>query len=585
MCYRYIALSGDLASNPDDPGWPLTGPLRNLAVEYRGRVGNVALFAPKETPILDLPGGGMLLGDLYERDGRPVMKLTDPPYQPTPSALRQHLLDRYWGEYLLLQPADHGSESATLMRDPSGGIACAYSLQNGSGFITSDLALASSLGLYRERIDWEFVHHCLRYPHMKIARTGLADIRELLPGCILSIDGGKPSTSLAWSPWRFVAPAERQSDPIAAARTIREATTSVVRAMAETDRTVLLELSGGLDSSIVGACLKDARARVACCTAVTPLPGADERRYANQMAAQLGIDLLQQTLDFADADIEFELPQHSLRPAAWALGRAVARAMDHAAERQGVTSLFSGGGGDTVFSYLKSAAPAADAFRAGGLAAGCRAIADLSKLHHCTVAKAARLTLRKLYLKPKATHDPDDSFLSRADLAVPLEPHPWFSAPPGASPGDRERIFELAGTQLFVDSTLRAGGRRVRFPLLSQPVMEACLRVPSWLWLSGGQNRAVARSAFSGQLPHEVLYRRSKGTFMNYTFEVYRRNKETIRRFLLDGHLRSHGLLDPQTLNRFLESPLPARDHSFMRIFDLCMIENWIRNHAWEGVR
>ena len=72
---------------------------------------------------------------------------------------------------------------------------------------------------------------------------------------------------------------------------------------------------------------------------------------------------------------------------------------------------------------------------------------------------------------------------------------------------------------------------------------------------------------------------------MNYTFEVYRRNKETIRRFLLDGHLRSHGLLDPQTLNRFLESPLPARDHSFMRIFDLCMIENWIRNHAWEGVR
>jgi asparagine synthase (glutamine-hydrolysing) len=508
------------------------------------------------------------------------MELTSLPHQPTQPTLRQYLLDRYWGEYVLFQPADYDADGTTLMRDPSGGIACACSLQSGNGFITSDLAIASSLGLYRDRIDWGFVRHCLIYPHMKISRTGLADISELLPGCILSIDGKRTSTKLDWSPWRFVAPKERQSDPIAAAQMIREATTLVVRAMAETDRTVLLELSGGLDSSIVGACLKDARAQVACCTAITPLPGADERRYASQMAVQLSIELQQQTLDFVDADIAFQLPQHSLRPAAWALGHAVARAMDHAAERQGVNSLFSGGGGDTVFSYLRTAAPAADAFRMAGFSTGCRAVVDLSKLHHCTVAKATRLTLRKLYRKPRSPHTPDNTFLSRTSIVVPSEPHPWFLVPPNVSPGDRERIFELAGTQIFGDSMLRSGGRRVRFPLISQPVMEACLRVPSWLWISGGRNRAVARAAFSRQLPYEVLHRQSKGTFMNYTFAMYRRNKDTIRRFLLDGHLRSQGLLDLQTLNHFLESPLPTRDHSFMRIFDLCMIENWVRSHA-----
>ena len=580
MCYRYIALSGNFAGNPEDAGWSLADPLRNLAMERRGRVGCVALFAPKEAPTLHLPGGGILLGDLYDGDGRPVMDLTGLQHLPTQSALRQHLLDRYWGEYLLFQPVEDGTESTTLMRDPSGGMACAYSLQDGNGFITSDLAITSGLGLHRDRIDWDFVRHCLVYPHMKISRTGLAGISELLPGCMLSIDGKKTSTSLAWSPWRFIAPAERQSDPIAAARMIREVTTSVVRAMAETDRTLLLELSGGLDSSIVGACLTNARARVACCTAITPLPGADERRYASQIAEQLGIDLLQQPLDFQDADIDFELPQHSLRPAVWALGRAVARAMDNAAALQGVNSLFSGGGGDTVFCYLRSAAPAADAFRARGLAAGCKAIVNLSRLHGCTVAKAARLALRKLYLKSKAPYKPDNLLLSRTHVVFPLELHPWFSAPPDVPPGDRERIFDLAGTQLFSDSTLRAGGRRVRFPLLSQPVMEACLRVPSWMWISGGQNRAIARAAFAEQLPHEVLNRRSKGTFMNYTFAVYRKNKETIRRFLLDGHLCSRGLLDPHKLNLFLESPLPARDQSFMRIFDLCMIENWVRNHV-----
>jgi asparagine synthase (glutamine-hydrolysing) len=580
MCHRYIALAGDVAGNPKEAEWLPAGLLRKLAMECRGHFGRTVLFAPKETPILHLPGGGMLLGELYDEYGNPVVDLAHLGHLQTQSALLQQVLNRYWGEYLLFQPADQDADSVTLLRDPSGGMACAYSLHDGSGFITSDLAIAADLGLHRDRLDWDFIRHCLLYPHMKISRTGLADVNELLPGCVLSISGQRTSTRIVWSPWRFVTPTERQSDPIESARTVREVTTSVVRSMARTDRTLLLELSGGLDSSIVGACLTNVCARIACCTAVTPLPGADERRYARRIAEQLGLDLMQRLLDFTENDIAFKLPQHSLRPAVWALGRAVARAMDDAAELQRANSLFSGGGGDTIFCYLRTAAPAADAFRSNGLAAGYQAIVNLSRLHGCTVVKAARLALRKLYLRPRAPYKPDCSLLSPTNATSPLDLHPWFSAPSDVQPGDRERIFELAGTQLFGDSTLRAGGRRVRFPLLSQPVMETCLRVPSWMWISGGQNRAMARSAFSAHLPPEVLNRQSKGTFSNYTFAMYLKNKEMIGRFLLNGHLCSRGFLDPQKLSLVLGSRLPAHDHSFMRIFELCMIENWIRNHV-----
>jgi asparagine synthase (glutamine-hydrolysing) len=580
MNYRYIALSGNFAGYPEDSGWSLAGPLRDLTMEHRGHVGCVALFASKETPTLNLPGGGILLGDLYDEGGRSVKDLTTIQHLPTQSALRQHLLNRYWGEYLLFQPANEGTDSITLMRDPSGGMTCAYSLQDGNGFITSDLAIASSLGLYRDRIDWDFVRHCLVYPHMKISRTGLAGIRELLPGCMLVSNSETTHTVLAWSPWTFVTPTRRHSSPAAAAKTLREVIIMVVQAMAETDRSLLLELSGGMDSSIVGACLAGAPARITCCTAITPLPGADERRYASQIAEQLGVELLQQRLDFSETDAAFPLPDHSLRPAAWVLSRTVARAMDKEAERQNVCSHFSGSGGDTIFCYLTSAAPAADAFRERGMAAGWQAITNLSKLHGCTVAKAARLTLRKLYLRPKPACKPDYSLLAQNDSSPPLELHPWFNAPINALPGDRERIFDLAGNQMFADATLRAGHRRVRMPLLSQPVMETCLRTPSWMWIAGGQNRAVARSAFATRLPQDVLERRSKGTFMNYNSGIYSRNKEIIRQFLLEGHLQSHDLLDPHKLNLFLDDQLPARSHSFMRIFSLCMIENWIRNHT-----
>ncbi len=580
MRYRYIALTNQRADGPDDRGCQLADMLRELGMEPRGQVGRLALFAPRETPTLPLPDGSILLGDLYDKNGRPVTDPADLRHLPTPSALRQHLLDRYWGEYLLFQPAEEDADGITLMRDPSGGMACAYSLRDGGGFITSDLSIASHLGLYRDRIDWDFINHCLVYPYMKVSRTGLAGISELLPGCTLSIDGKKTSTRPAWSPWSFVTPEERQSDPVVAARTVRETTTSVVRAMAETDRSLLLELSGGLDSSIVAASLAGARARVACCTAITPLPGADERRYAQQVADRLGVELLQRSLKFTDAAIAFPLPPHSLRPAAWALGCAVARAMDDAADAQDVRSCFSGSGGDTIFGYLASAAPAADAFRERGFAAGWQAIVDLTRLHGCTVAKALRLTLRKLYRPPKPPIKADYSLLARAAGVPPLELHPWFSAPPNALPGDRERIFDLAGNQLFSDGTLRSRGRRIRMPLLSQPVMEACLRVPAWMWISNGRNRTVARAAFAGQLPPEVLNRRSKGTFMNYTSAAYSRNKETIRRFLRDGHLQSRGLLDLHNLDVLLDSQRPARDRSFMRVFALCTIENWVRNHT-----
>ena len=572
MFYSYIALT-------DDFGKQITDMLRALGMDLRGHVKQLRLFAPWETPVLPLPNGGFVLGDLY-RDGSPVMDLSILRHLPTRRALRQHLLDRYWGEYLLIQPADEGDDDVTLMRDPSGGIACAYSLKQ--GFITSDLSIPAHLGLHRDRIDWEFVSHCLVHPHTKISRTGIADVSELLPGCMLSINGQTTATTVAWSPWTFVATAERKNDPVASAQAIRAATTSAIRAMAQTDQSLLLQLSGGLDSSIVGACLADTAARITCCTLTTPLPGADERRYAGQVAEQIGVELLQQPLDFESGGIDFPLPRHSLRPAIWALGHAVARAMENAAAHREASSLFSGAGGDTVFCYLKSAAPAADAFREQGMAAGWRAIIDLSRLHGCTLAKAARLTLRKLYLPPKPPHKPDYTLLAQADPAPALEQHPWFNAPVSAFPGDRERIFDLAATQLFPESALQIGPdhRRIRMPLLSQPVMEACLRVPSWMWICGGKNRAVARAAFAGQLPQEVLNRRSKGTFMNYNFALYRKNKEAIRRFLLDGRLHSRGLLDPQKLYAILDSRQTARDHSFMRLFTLCMIENWVRNHT-----
>lgn len=97
------------------------------------------------------------------------------------------------------------------------------------------------------------------------------------------------------------------------------------------------------------------------------------------------------------------------------------------------------------------------------------------------------------------------------------------------------------------------------------------------MWIAGGRNRAVARSAFDGVLPRQILDRRSKGSLVGYLGAVYRRNKPQIRHFLMTGQLQARGLLDEPALLAFFDSPPAARDQAFMRILDLCMIENWLR--------
>ena len=67
---------------------------------------------------------------------------------------------------------------------------------------------------------------------------------------------------------------------------------------------------------------------------------------------------------------------------------------------------------------------------------------------------------------------------------------------------------------------------------------------------------------------------------MNYTSAVYDRNRETIRRFLRNGYLQSRGLLDVHSLDLLLDNQRPSRNRPFMRVFTLCMIENWVRNHS-----
>lgn len=580
MSGDYIAILGYADSDTGVASPQVADALSVMGLRVRYAAGTMTLFGSEDISVLSLPGGGILIGSLFTHEGDALNDIEGFPEYSSHSQTRKHILENYWGSYLIVQPEAQGPGNFTITRAPSaaGNLPCVYSIGNESGFLTSDISLAIRTNLYRKRIDWDFMVHRLKYPGIKTQRTGLADVAELLPGCSLSLRGSGASVGQAWSPWDFVAPARRYRNPHEAAAQIRSAVACAIRAWSAADRSILLELSGGLDSSIVAACLRDSHARVTCYNLVTPVPGVDERHYANLMARELGVELYAEPLGLDKARLDFAPPPDSVAPGMGPLQYAIDETMEAAAERHGATCFYSGGGGDSVFCYLRTAAPAADAFRAGGIGPAVTAIRDLANLHQCTLWKASSLTFSKLRRPPKSPYHEDATFIAPHVANVGPEEHPWFAAPANALPGDRERIFDLAGNQLFQSQAARGSKRALRFPLLSQPVMEACLRAPSWMWISGGKNRAVARAAFADVLPPDVLNRQSKATYMSYLGVVYRRNKHQILDFMLSGRLASQGLLDTCAINEFVERDLPPRDQTFLRMFDLCMVENWVRH-------
>jgi len=578
MNCHYIILLGRRLNRNTDYTLQLDRSLRAVGMICKFESASARVFASADVPTLAIPGHGLLIGRIFTKNGQPISQRLD--IDGSAHELISCLLQNTWGDYLAALVDGGDSAAITLLRDPSGAVPCVYSLVDGEGFITSDIGLAVDLGLYCKEVEWQAIAHCLNFPYLKTARTALKHVSELLPGSMLTCQGRDVSVHSAWSPWRFVEEGVRHKDPRVAAEDIRAAISNVVRALFTGNDRFVVELSGGLDSSIVAICLRDASLRAVFCTMVMPVSGTDERPYARLVTEALGQELFPVEAGFDNVRLEFSVPRSSVVPAIGIPQNATNEVWDAAGIKYGVDSFFSGGGGDTIFCYLKTAAPAADAFRERGAMAGIAAIEDLATLHRCTVFKAGRLTLKKMLRQPRTAWKEDRTLLNPAYVKAVSEHHPWMDAPPGALTGDREKIHDLIGTQLFRETALRGAKHSTHFPLLSQPVMEACLKVPTWMWIADGQNRAVARQAFAGHLPQAILNRRSKGSYMGYTATIYMRNKLKMHEFLEEGQLCAHDLLDHSALAAFFAKDLAPRDLSFLRIFDLCAAENWVRQQG-----
>lgn len=526
------------------------------------------LVAPKHTGFL-VARGAVLVGQLFTSDAQPISALPEGFCQVRSGSELRKVLDGRWGNYALFFGS---AEGFGAYREPSGSVPVYRLGTPGQTLFVSDAELAAELQLLGSApVDKIFAVHWLQYPFLRTRRTGIESVVELLAGTLsMEQPDGSWRDSAGWHPAAFVQPKQQIDNAEQAAAALRSALLACVPAQVGNDRLVL-RLSGGLDSSIIAACLAHAGKDFECINFSTNSPDGDERRYAREVAGAFALHL--QEIPEPPANALRYAATPTFKPGTNPLLLAFERAVHGATAKAGARLLIDGGGGDNIFCSITSAAPALDALASKGFRTAASAMWDIADRANCTiwqvgVAAAARTRRRSPWGE-------DRSFLNLDRLLAGPEQHPWLQDL-RALPGKRDHVHALVHIQHFLD---RGPSRTpLLHPLLCQPLLELCLRIPSWLWVREGRDRAVARDAFDDILPASVIGRRTKGSLQSMFHRAFASLRTEMEDLLVSGELARAEIVDTQSISSALQGDSWTRDDVQLRVSEMIALELWLRS-------
>lgn len=522
--------------------------------------------------------GAVLIGVTHpatmQRRGFPT---PTPPEGPAGRAAG--LCRRLWGRYVAVFPED-GAERPCGFRDPSGALDAATWTRGMHDVLASGLLhVPQKLRPPNLALDWDAITDFVRRPAALAGRLGLSGLASLAPGDLRPL-GEAGVASAVWRPLDWIAD---KPVPRAVHRArLAEAVCGAVVAVSGSQSRILTEISGGLDSSIVNACLASGGGgdRVAAALHyVGDRADSDERGWAAMLCDRWSLPMActDREVGVIHPELDFAPLARDLRPPVAALDSWRDRHAAAQLERHAADGLLTGMGGDAVFFQMPTARVLSDLWRARGLAGLAEpAWRDIARWRRRSVWSTSAEAMRALRRAETPATNP---FVGpRVREPVAHAAHPWLDGAERAPPGKRLQLEALAGLQLTLGRNRRSEVADVLHPLLAQPVMEAVLPIPSWVLVHGGRDRGLARDAFSDILPAQIVARRSKGSLTSLFSRRVAASLDVLRPYLLDGVLVGAGVLDRAAVEAALDVDRLIWRSDGLQLVRAIAVEAWVRH-------
>jgi asparagine synthase (glutamine-hydrolysing) len=505
-----------------------------------------------------------------------------------------NLIENYWGRYVAFFQSQE-SGTVKVIKSPTGELDCQCTSIGG---VRVFFSRADHCPLLKSRSfspHWSYLAADLAVGMLpETSETGVNEIQRVLRGECWAIRHGRIERRQYWHPYRFVT-TERIDDPDVAASELRYTTHECVSAWASCYDSKLAMLSGGLDSSIVVSLLaaNTADSDVVCINYRNAHdPVTDERRFAREVANEAGFALIE-----IEQNATASLARLLEMPRLAAPCQPISELCNSARERElseeyRASAFFTGHGGDQLFFQNGAQYICADYIATYGLRPHAVSVAlDAARiargalwptlfqgivdgLRRDTLAPIMqRYTFSRLLTSEAANE------VSKKRLFLPS----WFESSTRIPTGKRWQILGLSFPNELYGSYAAEGDPEYVFPLLSQPLQELCLRIPTHLLTVGGKDRGLARKAFARDVPPSILHRSSKGFVDDYLKALLAANLPLIKNLVCDSVLVKERIIDADMLEKALHLDQSMGMGNAIEILQLASTEAWLR--AWEGSR
>ena len=466
----------------------------------------------------------------------------------------------YWGNYVSLI---HNVQTRQkwILRGPMSSLPCLHTKYGDVCICGSDLETIARLGLRSLSIDWEMlITYFISMP--ETTRTCFKEITSVVRGQCITLAGDRLSSSLYWDPTSFIS--RNIVDPQQAILSLRRNVMFSVRAWASCFDDALVLLSGGLDSSILTACLKKVGIRAVCANQYWPKNSVeDERPFAAAMARKTGYELIEIERNYAGSGDYREAlnARRSAVPVEYSRCVTMSQSEFDLCHKFHLGAIFTGSGGDEVFFRHAQKYEALDYAYFNKLSYQLLYLALSSAVSDGTTfwnvlfralfagssswkkAELGDTFARQPLLNPQWVVE-----LQRNGTCEPL----WCQSKKELPPGKATQIFRSLAPSTYGNLLIDINQVPRLDPFRSQPLLEFVLGLSTELFSFGDMERGLIRHAFEPELPPEVFGRISKGGMTDFQLAALIKNKAFVRELVLDSPLVKNRIVVSKTFEQAL---------------------------------
>lgn len=454
-------------------------------------------------------------------------------------------------------------------------------------------------------VDWRALRHYLAFGYTPGDQSIFAHIAKLPAAHLAIVEAGRFTRRRYWTlpPGRPFAPRTRAEAAAAVRHTVIEA----VRLRLESDVPVGVFLSGGIDSSVVVAALREVTGgRLATFTVGfgRTAPSYDERAAARLVARRFGTDHHEELLEPRVTDLLPALIHHFDEP--FADSSALPTLVVAQATARHVKVALSGLGGDETFAgyprYLgvrlseRYALIPRPVRRLGcWLAQGLGREPERSRNWMSWARRFLAAGLDGLpdrYLRwTRIFEEAELQALATPELrrawAGPVD-DPQRAAFAARAPGDAlDGVFRIDLASYLPDDLLvmadrmgMAHGLEVRAPFCDHRVVELSLALAPELKLPGWQLKGLLRAAFADALPPRTLSRPKQGFMVPLASWLRGELRPLVEELLDPARVRARGLFVPAVVARLVREHLNRSRNHADRVWALLVLELWMRQYV-----